>query len=103
VLSQLFVNLFFGDPWKLPFLVLLLFAAQEIARGYYQIAISKLISTGADRRVRNLSLVLIFASFALPIIGAKIMGIYGVPLGIGISYVVLNVYMKTTLLKSDQK
>lgn len=103
VLSQLFVNVFFGDPWKLPFLVLLLFAAQEIARGYYQIAISKLISEGAERRVRNLSLVLIFASFALPIVGAKMMGIYGVPLGIGISYVVLNVYMKATLLKSVQK
>ncbi|HUW88491.1 MAG TPA: oligosaccharide flippase family protein [Candidatus Paceibacterota bacterium] len=102
-LSQIFVNLFFGDAWKLPSLVLLLFAAQEIARGYYQIVISKLISDGSERQVRNLSLALIFSSFILPIIGSKIMGIYGVPLGIGISYVVLNVYLKATLLRPTKK
>ena len=102
-ISQLFVNLFFGNAWKLPFLVLLLFAAQEIARGYYQIVISKLISDGADRQVRNLSLVLIFASFILPIIGSKIMGIYGVPLGIGIGYVALNLYLKTNVLRLAKK
>lgn len=102
-LSQIFVNLFFGDAWKLPFFVLLLFAAQEIARGYYQLMISKMISDGFERQVRNLSLVLIFSSFVLPIIGSKIMGIYGVPLGIGISYVVLNVYLKKTLLRPTEK
>lgn len=97
--SQLFVKVFFGDPWKLPFLVLLLFASQEIARGYYQIVISKLITAGAEEEVRNLSLILIFATFLLSIVGSKLIGIYGIPLGMGISYAVLIVYLKSSSFK----
>lgn len=102
ILSQQFVNLFFGAEWKLPFLVLLLFAVQEIARGYYQIVISRLIALGAERNVRNLSIILILLSFALPILGVNLIGIYGVPLGIGLSYVFLSAYLKTSQNKIAQ-
>ena len=101
--SQLFVNVVFGETWKMPLVVLLLFACQEIARGYYQIVISKLISSGAEREVRNLSLTLIFTTTSFSIIGAKMLGIYGVPLGIGISYLILNVYLKSKPFEAAQK
>jgi O-antigen/teichoic acid export membrane protein len=103
LLSQLFVNIFFGAAWKLPFLVLLLFAIQEIARGYYQIVISRLIAKGAERDVRNLSIALIFFSSTLPILGANLIGIYGVPLAIGLSYVFLTAYLKASQSKIAQQ
>lgn len=102
-LSQLFVKIFFGDAWKLPFLVFFLFASQEIARGYYQINLSKLVSKGEESTVRNLSLTLIIAAPALSIFGSKVLGIYGVPLGIGIGYIALNIYLKTSQLKEIRR
>lgn len=102
LLSQLFVKIFFGEAWKLPFLVFFFFASQEIARGYYQINLSKLVSGGDEKKVRNLSLALIIAAFFFSVVGSKIIGIYGVPLGIATSYIILNIYLKSNSNKKIQ-
>lgn len=94
LVSQLFVKIVFGQVWILPFLVLLLFAVQEIARGYYQISLSKVVSLGEDKKVRKLSLALIVAAPLLSILGSQLFGIYGVPLGMAFGYILLIFFLK---------
>jgi O-antigen/teichoic acid export membrane protein len=99
LLTQVFVKIFFGDKWSLPLLVFIFFASQEIARGYYQIRLSRIVSTGLEKTVRNTSLGLIFIAPISSIIGAKSIGIYGVPLGMLVGYVGLNYYLKHATTK----
>jgi hypothetical protein len=102
LLTQVFVIIFFGDEWTLPILVIIFFAGQEIARGYYQIRLSRIVIVGLERTIRNTSLGLIFIAPILSIVGAKIIGIYGVPLGVAVGYVGLNFYLKNALAKVPQ-
>ncbi len=99
LLTQVFVKIFFGDEWSLPLLVFIFFASQEIARGYYQIKLSRIVSAGLEKTVRNTSLGLIFIAPIFSIIGAKSIGIYGVPLGMLVGYVGLNYYLKHVTAK----
>jgi hypothetical protein len=99
LLTQVFVIIFFGDEWTLPILVIIFFASQEIARGYYQVRLSRIVSTGLEKTVRNTSLGLIFIAPIFSIIGAKSIGIYGVPLGMLVGYVGLNYYLKHATTK----
>jgi len=94
LLTQVFVKIFFGDKWSLPLLVFIFFAGQEIARGYYQVRLSRMVSVGLEKEVRNTSIGLIFIAPIFSIIGAKSIGIYGVPLGMLVGYVGLNYYLK---------
>ncbi len=102
LLAQLFVKIFFGDAWSLPLLVFIFFASQEIARGYYQIRLSRIVSAGLEKTVRNTSLGLIFIAPIFSIIGAKSIGIYGVPLGMAVGYIGLNYYLKYVMAKVPQ-
>ncbi len=95
--SQLFVKMFFGQSWNLPLLVFILFASQEIARGYYQVKLSRIVTAGLEHTVRNTSLALIIVAPLFSIIGAKSIGIYGVPLGMAIGYLGLNFFLKYRL------
>ncbi len=99
LLTQIFVKIFFGDEWSLPLLVFIFFASQEIARGYYQIRLSRIVSAGLEKTVRNTSLGLIFIAPIFSIIGAKSLGIYGVPLGMAVGYIGLNYYLKYVMAK----
>ncbi len=99
LLTQIFVKIFFGDEWSLPLLVFIFFASQEIARGYYQIRLSRIVSAGLEKPVMNASLGLIFIAPIFSIIGAKSIGIYGVPLGMAVGYVGLNYYLKHVTTK----
>ncbi len=99
LLTQIFVKLFFGDAWSLPLIVFVLFSSQEIARGYYQVRLSRIVTHGLDRTVRNISLSLIFIAPIFSIIGAKSLGINGVPLGMAVGYVGLNLYLKKITAK----
>lgn len=94
LLTQLFVHVFFGDEWSLPLLVFILFASQEIVRGYYQVRLSRIVASGVEKTVRNSSLGLIFIAPLFSIIGAQTLGIYGVPLGMAFGYIGLNYYLK---------
>lgn len=102
LLTQIFVKLFFGNTWSLPFIVFVLFASQEIARGYYQVRLSRIVTMGLDRTVRNTSIALIFIAPIFSIIGAKSIGIYGVPLGMAVGYIGLNIYLKQVVAKVSQ-
>ena len=102
VASKFFVKIFFGESWNLPLLVFILFASQEIARGYYQIKLSRIVSSGLERTVRNSSLALIIISPLFSIVGAKSIGIYGVPLGMAVGYSILNIYLRYALRKVTQ-
>ena len=93
-LTQILVKLFFGDTWSLPLIVFILFSSQEIARGYYQVRLSRIVTLGFDRTVRNVSLSLIFIAPILSILGAKSLGTNGVPLGMAVGYLGLNLYLK---------
>ncbi len=99
LLAQVFVKIFFSDKWSLPLLVLIFFASQEIARGYCQIRLSRIVSAGLEKTARNTSLGLIFIAPIFSIIGAKSIGIYGVPLGMLVGYVGLNYYLKHVTAK----
>lgn len=99
LLTQVFVKIFFGDKWSLPLLVFIFFASQEIARGYFQVRLSRIVSAGLEKTVRNTSLALIFIAPIFSIIGAKSIGIYGVPLGMLVGYVGLNYYLKHVTTK----
>ena len=93
-LTQILVKLFFGDTWSLPLIVFILFSSQEIARGYYQVRLSRIVTLGFDRTVRNVSLSLIFIAPIFSILGAKSLGTNGVPLGMAVGYLGLNLYLK---------
>jgi O-antigen/teichoic acid export membrane protein len=101
LLTQVFVKIFFGDKWSLPLLVFIFFAGQEIARGYYQVRLSRMVSVGLEKEVRNTSIGLIFIAPIFSIIGAKSIGIYGVPLGMLVGYVGLNYYLKHVTIKDS--
>ena len=94
LLTQVLVKVFFGDKWSLPLLVFVLFASQEIARGYYQVRLSRIVTSGLDKTVRNTSLALILIAPVFSIIGAITLGVYGVPLGMAVGYVGLNFYLR---------
>ena len=101
LLTQVLVKLFFGDKWSLPLLVFIFFASQEIARGYYQVRLSRIVSTGLEKTVINASLGLIFIAPIFSMIGAKGIGIYGVPLGMLVGYIGLNYYLKHVTTKAS--
>lgn len=101
-LTQIFVRLFFGEKWSLPLIVFILFASQEIARGYYQVRLSKIVTVGLDRTVRNTSIALILIAPIFSIIGAESLGIYGVPLGMAVGYIGLNFYLKQVAMRVPQ-
>ena len=101
LLTQVFVKIFFGDKWSLPILVFIFFASQEIARGYFQVRLSRIVSAGLEKTVMNASLGLIFIAPIFSIVGAKSIGIYGVPLGMLVGYVGLNYYLKHVTTKAS--
>jgi O-antigen/teichoic acid export membrane protein len=102
LLTQIFVKIFFGNAWSLPLLVFIFFACQEIARGYYQVRLSRIVTSGFERTVRNTSIGLIFIAPTFSIIGAVSFGIYGVPLGMAVAYIGLNYYLQRVMAKIPQ-
>jgi O-antigen/teichoic acid export membrane protein len=88
--SQGFIQIVFGQKWLLPISVGLLFALQEILRGWYQSNATKLVAIGGSKTVSKISLSLIGAALALMLIGINLLGLIGAPLSMVIIYTVLN-------------
>jgi O-antigen/teichoic acid export membrane protein len=101
ILTQVLVKILFGNEWTLPLLVLIIFSAQEIARGLYQINLSKVVDTAKQKLVRDSSLMLIISTPLLSFAGAKSIGVYGVPLGMLISYMIINLFFNDFRRKLD--
>lgn len=88
--AQFFIYLVFGKDWLLPLAVPLLFAGQEIFRGYYQINSARLIAHGEESRIALSSGILIVLSIVLITIATYFLGIIGAPLSMIIVYWTLN-------------
>lgn len=88
--SQGFIQVVFGQKWLLPINVALLFALQEILRGWYQSKATKLVALGGSKVVSQMSLFLIVGTLVLMLVGINLVGLVGAPLSMVILYAVLN-------------
>lgn len=86
LISKLFVSVFLGELWSLPTSIILMFALQEILRGYYYFVIAHLVVEAKPKLVERLSGVLVPLSLFTGFVGLKLLGGFGVPFGIAISY-----------------
>lgn len=97
ICAQLFIKFIFGDIWLLPISVGLLFVAQEILRGNYQIKATQLIALGGKSEISKTSLLLIVLSTSFISIGAFIFGIFGVPIAMVCVYLILTLHITRVL------
>jgi O-antigen/teichoic acid export membrane protein len=96
-LSQIFVEIFFGDNWLLPINVGLIFALQEVLRGLYQSKATLLIASGESRLVSKSSFFLIVGSILLMIVGINYLGLVGAPMTMVLIYSILIRVMNNRL------
>jgi len=96
-LSQIFVEIFFGDNWLLPINVGLIFALQEVLRGLYQSKATLLIASGESRLVSKSSFFLIVGSILLMIVGINFFGLVGAPMTMVLIYSILIRVMNNRL------
>jgi O-antigen/teichoic acid export membrane protein len=90
LIAQLFIEFVFGDKWVLPLEVPVLFAVQEVLRGYYQSNAIKLVALGGSRFISHISFFLILSAVLLMVLLINQFGLLGAPTSMIIIYVVLN-------------
>jgi O-antigen/teichoic acid export membrane protein len=88
--SQGFIQIVFGQKWLLPINIALIFALQEILRGWYQSNATKLVAIGSSKVVSQMSLFLILGALVLMLVGINMMGLVGAPLSMVVLYAILN-------------
>lgn len=88
--AQFFIEFVFGNKWVLPLEVAVLFAAQEILRGYYQSNAIKLVALGGSRFISHISFVLILSAVLLMVLLINQFGLIGAPISMILIYIVLN-------------
>lgn len=88
--SQIFIQIVFGQKWLLPINIGLIFALQEIFRGWYQSNATKLIAVRGSRVVSQTSLALILGAFIFMPLGINLMGLVGAPLSMLSLYAILS-------------
>jgi O-antigen/teichoic acid export membrane protein len=89
-ISQGFIQIVFGQSWLLPLNIALIFALQEILRGWYQSNATKLVALGRSKVVSQMSLFLIVGTVVLMLVGINMVGLVGAPLSMVIVYAILN-------------
>ena len=87
--SRIAISRLLGNEWLLPWGVSILFAAQELLRGGFQISGIFKISIGESAITHKLSVALAIFAVPLSIIATLAIGIYGVPLGFILTYFTL--------------
>jgi len=95
--SQGFIQIVFGEKWLLPINVAMIFAVQELLRGWYQSNATKLVAIGGSREVSQISLFLIVGALVLMVIGINLIGLLGAPVSMAILYAVLNIAISRKL------
>lgn len=95
--AQFFVYLVFGKEWLLPIWVPILFAAQEIFRGYYQINAARLIAHGEESKIAISSGLLIVLSLAFITGAIYFFGIVGAPTSMILVYWSLNLRINSKM------
>jgi O-antigen/teichoic acid export membrane protein len=88
-LSQFLVLIVFGDTWLLPINVVIIYAIQEVLRGFYQTKATKLVAEGKLTSVSQSSLLLIIGSIVFMLIGISFFGLVGAPLAMVFVYAIL--------------
>ena len=88
--SQGFIQIVFGQKWLLPINIAMIFALQEILRGWYQSNATKLVAIGGSKVVSQMSLFLILGALVLMLVGINMIGLVGAPLSMVILYAILN-------------
>ncbi len=88
--SQAFIQIIFGQEWMLPIGIALIFALQEILRGWYQSNATKLLALGETKAVSQISLVLVVGAVLLMLAGIHVIGLAGAPLSMVILYAILS-------------
>lgn len=96
-ISQGFIQLVFGQEWLLPLNIALIFALQEILRGWYQSNATKLVALGGSKIVSQMSLTLILGAVVLMLLGINAVGLVGAPLSMVILYAFLNQIVRRKL------
>jgi O-antigen/teichoic acid export membrane protein len=89
-ISQGFIQIVFGQKWLLPLNIALIFALQEILRGWYQSNATKLVALGGSKAVSQMSLFLIVGALVLMLVGINVVGLIGAPLSMVVLYAILN-------------
>jgi len=90
LIAQLFIEFVFGNKWVLPLEVAVLFAVQEVLRGYYQSNAIKLVALGGSRFISHISFFLIFSAVLLMVLLINQFGLLGAPTSMILIYMVLN-------------
>jgi len=90
LIAQLFIEFVFGDKWVLPLEVAVLFAVQEVLRGYYQSNAIKLVALGGSRFISHISFFLILSAVLLMVLLINQFGLIGAPTSMILIYMVLN-------------
>jgi O-antigen/teichoic acid export membrane protein len=88
--SQGFIQIVFGQKWLLPINIAMVFALQEILRGWYQSNATKIVAIGGSKAVSQMSLFLILGSIVLMPVGINMVGLVGAPLSMVTLYAILN-------------
>lgn len=95
--SQIFIQIVFGQKWLLPINIALIFALQEIFRGWYQSNATKLVALGGSKAVSLYSLTLILGAVVFMLLGINAVGLVGAPLSMAILYAFLNQIVRRKL------
>jgi O-antigen/teichoic acid export membrane protein len=102
LIAQFFIEFVFGNNWALPLEVAVLFAVQEILRGYYQSNAIKLVAFGGSRFISHISFFLILSAVLLMVLLINQFGLIGAPISMILIYIVLN-YLVTNRIKALSK
>jgi hypothetical protein len=83
--SQIVIEFYLGAEWLLPWWISLLFGAQEIARGAFQVVQNERLSKLSGQN-SNLHLFLLSMNVGLAFFLSRTLGLVGVPLGFLFGY-----------------
>jgi O-antigen/teichoic acid export membrane protein len=100
--AQFFIEFVFGIKWVLPLEVAVLFAIQEIFRGYYQSNAIKLVALGGSRFISHISFFLILSAVLLMILLINQFGLIGAPASMILIYIILN-FLVTNRIRALSK
>lgn len=86
--SQITIQHYLGSEWLLPWWISLLFGAQEIARGAFQVVQNERLSN-LSRQSSHLHLILLALNVGMAMILTSLFGLVGVPLGFLLGYSII--------------
>ena len=90
--SQSVIKFYLGSEWLLPWWISLLFGAQEIARGAFQVVQNERLAK-LPGQSSNLHILLLIFNIGLALILSRTLGLLGVPLGFLLGYLLCLIWI----------